>query len=125
MSVITLFHNPRCSKSRAALALLREHEVEPFIIDYLQTPPDMATLRSLHAALACPARDMLRSDSPEYAALGLSDPSCPDDRILEAIAAHPHLLQRPIVRDEDRAVIGRPPEAVLALLDRSCPRSRD
>ncbi len=113
MRSCTLFHNPRCSKSRAALEILREYGIEPRIIEYLTFPPDLDTLRSLHAALGRPAREMLRSDSPEYLALQLDDPSCPDSRILEAIAAHPHLLQRPIVKVGTDAVIGRPPEAVL------------
>ncbi|HRQ65003.1 MAG TPA: arsenate reductase (glutaredoxin) [Xanthomonadaceae bacterium] len=114
--MFVIYHNPRCSKSRATLALLRSRGVEPAVVDYLATPLDLDALRDLHAALGCPARDMLRSDGPERAALGLDDPDCADSRILEAIAAHPHLLQRPIVAAGDTAVIGRPPEAVLALI---------
>jgi arsenate reductase (glutaredoxin) len=114
--MFVLYHNPRCSKSRATLDLLRTRGIEPDVVDYLATPPDLDSLRELQAALGRPARDMLRSDNLEYSALGLDDPTCADSRILEAIAAHPHLLQRPIVRAGARAVIGRPPEAVLDLI---------
>jgi arsenate reductase (glutaredoxin) len=113
---IVLYHNARCSKSRAALELLRAHGAEVHVVEYLHTPPDLDRLLQLHAALGRPARDMLRSDAPEYAELGLDDPACSDARMLEALAAHPHLLQRPIALLGDRAVIGRPPEAVFDLI---------
>jgi arsenate reductase (glutaredoxin) len=113
---VVLYHNPRCSKSRAALELLRARGIPVEVVEYLHTPPDLDRLRQLHAALGCPARDMLRNDGPEHAALGLDDPACSDARMLEAIAAHPHLLQRPIALFGQRAVIGRPPEAVFDLI---------
>ncbi|MCD9031621.1 arsenate reductase (glutaredoxin) [Luteimonas sp. Y-2-2-4F] len=110
-----LYHNPRCSKSRQALALLRERGIEPRIVLYLETPPDAATLRPLLAALGIPARDLLRKGEPEYAALGLADPAHDEAALVEAMAAHPRLIERPILVHGERAVIGRPPERMLEL----------
>lgn len=110
-----LYHNPRCSKSRQALALLRERGIEPRIVHYLETPPDAAALRRLLAALGIPARDLLRKGEPEYAALGLADPALDDNALVEAMAAYPRLIERPILLHGERAVIGRPPERVLEL----------
>ena len=112
-----LYHNPRCSKSRGALELLRERGVEPHVVAYLDTPPSEDELRQLLAMLGLPARDLLRTGESEYAALGLDDPSLPDDRIIAAMAAHPRLMERPVFVHGDRAVIGRPPERVFELLD--------
>ena len=111
-----LYHNPRCSKSRATLELLRERGVEPRIITYLDTPPSADELRSLLAMLRTSARGLLRTGEPEYAALGLADPSVTDDQVIAAMAAHPRLIERPVYVRGDRAVIGRPPERVLDLL---------
>ena len=110
-----IYHNPRCSKSRAALALLIEHGVSPTIIEYLKTPPDRSTLQQLLRALGLGARDIVRTHEPEYQALGLSAAS--DEALLDAISTHPILLERPIVVSGDRAAIGRPPENILPLLD--------
>ena len=116
MDDIRIFHNPRCSKSREALALLQERGHQPQVIEYLKTPPGEGELRTLLQQLKLPARELLRSGEDEYQALGLADPSLPDATLLRAIAEHPKLLQRPIVVRGERAVIARPPELLLQLL---------
>lgn len=118
MTDTALFHNPRCSKSRAALALLQERGVSPRIIRYLEVPPGADALRILLRQLGLPARGLLRSGEAEYAELGLADPALDDERLIAAMAAHPALIERPVFVHGDRAVIGRPPERVLELLDR-------
>jgi arsenate reductase len=110
------YHNPRCSKSRAALALLAEHGVHPRTIAYLEDPPDEAEIAGLLRALGLPARALLRTGEPEYAELGLDDPSLGDEALIAAMHAHPRLIERPIFVHGGRAVIGRPPERVLELL---------
>ena len=119
--MITIYHNPRCSKSRGACELVQSTlsaSGEPVtVIEYLKTPPTVEQLQTLHAMLGGPVRNMIRDNEAVYAELGLSDASLSDAALLAAIAAHPILLQRPIVVRDGRAVIGRPPEAVSALLD--------
>ena len=112
-----LYHNPRCSKSRAALALLDARGITPRVVRYLDTPPDVATLQSLVAQLGLTPRALLRTGEPEYAALGLDDPGVDDAAILDAMATHPRLIERPILVRGTRAVIGRPTERLLTLLD--------
>jgi arsenate reductase len=104
-----LDHNPRCSKSRQALAILRQHGIEPTIIEDLQSPPDVKTLQ----ALGLPARAMIRDHEPESAQLQLAGKT--DAELWAAIAAHPILLQRPIVVCGPRALVARPPELVRQL----------
>lgn len=116
MSRFVLWHNPRCSKSRAALALLQARGVEPQIRDYLGDPPDAAEIAGMLRRLALPARALLRAGEAAYAALGLDDASLGDDELVAAMAAHPCLIERPLFVAGERAVIGRPPERVLALL---------
>jgi arsenate reductase len=111
-----LYHNPRCSKSRGALELLQERGVSPRVIAYLDTPPTADELRELLRLLALPARALLRTGEDEYTALGLADPSLPDDALIAAMVAHPRLIERPVFVHGGRAVIGRPPEQVLTLL---------
>ena len=111
-----IYHNPRCSKSRQALDLLRERGVEPRIVEYLRTPPDAATLHELLRMLGCRARDLLRLGEDAYAALGLASRLDDDDALVAAMVEHPELMERPVVVVGARAVIGRPPEKVLALL---------
>lgn len=117
MSEITLYHNPRCSKSRAALALLEENEVEPEIIYYLETPPNSEELKALLKKLALPLADIIRRNEPEYDELGLGDETLNDNIKLDLVCKHPRLIQRPIIVKGDKAIIGRPPEKVLELLD--------
>ncbi|KAA3633474.1 MAG: arsenate reductase (glutaredoxin) [Proteobacteria bacterium] len=116
MNVI-MFHNPRCSKSRETLALLNDRGAQVEIVEYLNTPPDTNTLRALVDKLGVTARDIVRTGESAYRELGLADPGISDDAVLEAIASHPILLQRPIVVRDGKAALGRPPENVLALLD--------
>jgi arsenate reductase (glutaredoxin) len=119
--MITIYHNPRCSKSRAACELVAgtyNHANEATeIIEYLKQPLSVAQLKQLHSQLGGSVRDMLRDTEAEYKELKLSDASLTDAQLYEAIAAHPILLQRPIVVRNGRAVIGRPPENVAALFD--------
>jgi arsenate reductase (glutaredoxin) len=116
MSQITLYHNPRCSKSRQALALLQAEGVEPTLVLYLETPPDAATLTRLVSRLGLPrAHDLVRHKEPEYAAAGLS-PDSPDADVIAAMVRFPKLMERPLAVRGNKAVIGRPPENVLKLL---------
>lgn len=113
--VWTIYHNPRCSKSRDSLALLQQHGIEPDVIHYLDTPPDAGTLTALLQQLAVPVRQLLRANEPEYLALNL-DTVQSDAELIAAICQHPVLLQRPIISNGTHAVIGRPPELLLPLL---------
>ena len=110
-----IHHNPRCSKSRQALALLKENGVEPEVVEYLKKPMDEAALRGLLTKLGLKAHDILRTKEDEYKQLGLS-PDTPEEEILAAILQHPILLERPIIVKGNSAVIGRPPENVHELL---------
>jgi arsenate reductase (glutaredoxin) len=112
-SNITIYHNPRCSKSRKALELLQEKGAQPTVVEYLKTPLDAATLRSF----GLPARSIIREDEDEYAALQLGDPAKTDEELFQAIAAHPILLQRPLIVSGKRAFVARPPELVNELLN--------
>jgi arsenate reductase (glutaredoxin) len=108
-----IYHNPRCSKSRETLALLVARRIPHRIVDYLNNPPDRATLQTLLSALALPLREMVRRQESVYSELNLADAA--DDALLNAICAHPVLLERPIVVHGERARIGRPPANVLTL----------
>jgi arsenate reductase len=111
---IQIYHNPRCSKSRATLALLEANGHAPEVIEYLKTPPDARTIRELVEKLGMKSHELLRKGESEYQSLALQDPT--DEQVVDAIVKHPILLQRPIVVAGDRAAIGRPPEAVLDIL---------
>ena len=113
---ITIYHNPRCSKSRQTLALIVEQGVEPKIVEYLETPPSAAELKRVIKKLALKTRDILRKGEAIYAELGLQDPSLKDDALISAMVANPILIERPIVVSGDKAALGRPPEAVLKIL---------
>jgi len=114
--MVRIYHNPRCSKSRAALELVRGQGIEPEVIDYLVTPPDAATLGEILRLLGIQARELLRPGETEYRELGLDRQSLTEQEIIRAICSHPRLLQRPIVVSEKGARIGRPPESVLEVL---------
>jgi arsenate reductase (glutaredoxin) len=118
--MITIYHNPRCSKSRETCELVSSANAtrEPVeIVEYLKTPLTVEQLKALHALLGGPLRDMMRTNETEYAELSLGEASVSDAQLYEAIAKHPILLQRPIVVRNGRAAIGRPPENVAALFD--------
>jgi arsenate reductase len=112
---VTIYHNPRCSKSRATLELLRDRGIQPQVIEYLKTPPSAEELRGILAMLRLSPRQLLRHD--EAKAAGLDNPSLDDDRLVEAMVSHPAVIERPIVIAGDQARIGRPPERVLEILD--------
>ena len=111
----TIYHNPSCSKSRQALALLTEQGVDIELRDYRQVPPERTELRALLAGLKRPAHDLLRSKEAEYALAGLS-PAASEEAICAAITAYPKLLERPIVVTAKGARIGRPTDAILEIL---------
>lgn len=113
---IQILHNPRCSKSRATLQLLRDHGHEPQIVLYLDAPPDAMQLNAILAALKCGPRELMRRGEPEYRELGLDDPSLGHDELVAAMVANPRLIERPIVLADGKAAVGRPPESVLDIL---------
>ena len=114
--MITLYHNPRCSKSRDALALLEQSGKAFTVVEYLKNPLTLAELTTLLQKLQLPARALLRSKEEEFQALRLADPSLDDKALLAAIAAHPRLMERPLLVVAERAAIGRPLEQLQALL---------
>jgi arsenate reductase (glutaredoxin) len=116
MSDFTIYHNPRCSKSRTTLALLQEKGIEPEIILYLETSPDATQIASLLDKLGISAAQLVRRGEEAYKAEGLGADSS-DEQLIAAMATHPKLIERPIVVHGDRAVLGRPPENVLGLID--------
>jgi arsenate reductase len=112
-----LYHNPHCSKSRGALALLRARGIEPDVVCYLDHAPSVDELRGLLRMLGIRARELLRAGEPEYSELGLENPALDDDSLVAAMHEHPQLIERPVFVHGQRAMIGRPPERVLDLLD--------
>ncbi len=115
MSELVLYHNPRCSKSRAALALLQERGVEPRIVRYLETPLDVAELEELQKKLGRSPAEWVRTREAAYREAGLSADSS-ESELLRAMARFPILMERPIAVVEERAAVGRPPEAILEIL---------
>lgn len=114
MSNVVIWHNPRCSKSRATLALLEQRGIEPVIIPYLEQPPDAAELRRVLAMLGKKPAALIRRGEQAYRDLALANAS--DDELVAAMTAHPILIERPVVIHGDRAALGRPPEQVLEIL---------
>ena len=113
---IRILHNPRCSKSRATLALLQQQGIEPEITLYLETPPDAGEISGILEMLGMTPRNLMRKGEAEYKEQGLDNESLSDNALIEAMVATPKLIQRPIVLNGDRAAIGRPPESVLEIL---------
>jgi len=111
---ITIYHNPRCGKSRDTLALLQKRGIAPHIVEYLKTPPDTKTLKLLLKQLGLKPRQLLRKK--EAAEAGLDDPKLSDDAVIAGMVKHPIAIERPIVVNGDKAALGRPPEAVLKIL---------
>ncbi|MEO7050128.1 MAG: arsenate reductase (glutaredoxin) [Rhodanobacter sp.] len=114
--MIRIYHNNRCSKSRATLALLQDRNLDVEVINYLDTPPDEKELAALLQQLGMSARELLRTGEAEYESLGLADPALGDAALIATMVEHPKLIERPIVVANGKAAIGRPPEAVLAIL---------
>jgi arsenate reductase len=114
--MVTIYHNPRCSKSRQALQLLEERGIEPDIIKYLETPPDAATLDKILKQLKMEPRDLMRKGEAEYKELGLADESLSREQLILAMVENPKLIERPIVINKGKAALGRPPENVLEIL---------
>lgn len=114
--MVRIYHNNRCSKSRATLALLEEHGETPEVINYLDTPPSAAELTVLLKQLGMHARELLRTGEVEYEALGLDNSALDEATLIQTMVTHPRLIERPIVVANGKAIIGRPPEAVLAIL---------
>ena len=112
----TLYHNPRCSKSRATLEILNEKGESPEIINYLETPPDRETIETVLSLLDLEPRELMRSGEAVYKALGLADESLIRDELITAMLENPILIERPIVVKNGKAAIGRPPEAVIDIL---------
>ncbi|AFN77523.1 arsenate reductase (glutaredoxin) [Stutzerimonas nitrititolerans] len=116
MTELTLYHNPRCSKSRSALELLEGRGLTPTIIRYLETPPTAAELQDVLNKLGIAPRQLLRTGEDEYKQLNLADSDLSDEQLIEAMVAHPRLIERPILVAGNRATVGRPPEKVLEIL---------
>ena len=116
MSDVTIYHNPRCSKSRQTLALLGERGISPDIVRYLDTPPDAATIGSLLDMLGLEPRDLMRRKEAPYSELGLGDDNVSRADLIQAMVDNPILIERPIVVSGGKAAIGRPPESVLGIL---------
>lgn len=113
---ITIYHNPACGTSRNTLALIRNSGVEPTVIHYLEAPPSRDTLLALIAAIGMPVRDLLRQNVPPYEALGLAENKFSDDELVDAMLAHPILINRPIVVTPLGTKLCRPSEVVLDIL---------
>ena len=112
-----IYHNPRCSKSRATLQLLQDNGISPQIIHYLDTPPNHQQLDSILRGLDIEPGELMRKGEPEYSELDLGNSAHGRDQLIEVMIANPRLIERPIVVAGDRIVIGRPPENVLELLN--------
>lgn len=114
---VTIYHNPRCSKSRETLNLLKDNGVDPSVVLYLETPPDAATLRKLLAMLGMnSARELMRQKEDRYKELNLSDSQLSEEALIQAMVDNPKLIERPIVVSNGQARIGRPPEQVLDIV---------
>lgn len=113
---VSIWHNPRCSKSRGTLDLLRERGIEPAVIDYQQNPPNTVEIEHALKLLGREPREIMRTGEPAYRELGLDDARLTRAQLIEAMAAHPILIERPIVFANGKVALGRPPENVLAIL---------
>ena len=113
---VTIYHNPRCSKSRQTLQILQDRGIEPEVIPYLERPPSAAELKRVLGLLGLEPRGLMRVKEPPYSALGLADPALPAERLIAAMVENPTLIERPIVLANGKAALGRPPEAVLEIL---------
>jgi len=114
--MVAIYHNPRCSKSRQALELLRQRGIEPEIVEYLKTPPDKAELKRILKLLGLTPRALMRKGEAVYKEKRLDDPKLTDEQLIAAMVAYPVLIERPIVLAGKKAALGRPPEKVLDIL---------
>lgn len=112
----TIYHNPRCSKSRQTLQLLKDKGIEPTVIEYLKTPPDTQTLDSILTMLNMEPRDLMRKQEAEYKEQGLADASLSREQLIQAMTEYPKVIERPVVVNNGKAAVGRPPENVLDIL---------
>jgi arsenate reductase len=113
---ITILHNPRCSKSRATLSLLRSRGIEPKIVEYLETPPTAEELKDILNKLGLEPRDVIRTGEKIYKQLELDDSRLTDTALITAMVGNPILIERPIVVNDGKAAVGRPPENILGIL---------
>jgi arsenate reductase len=113
---LIIFHNPRCSKSRETLKLLEARGLQPRIIEYLRRPPTADELREILQRLGIGARELMRRKEAQYKEAGLDNPELSEEALIEAIAAHPQIMERPVVIAGNKAALGRPPEKVLEIL---------
>ena len=113
---VQIYHNPRCSKSRAALELLRERGIEAEVVNYLDNPPNEEVLRELVGKLGVDSMELLRTNEPEFEQTGYDAAALTDSLVVECILRFPKLMQRPVVVNGDTAAIGRPPEKILEIL---------
>jgi arsenate reductase len=116
MSQVTIYHNPRCSKSRQTLELLKEQGIEPVVREYLKDVPSADELMQILASLNIGPRQLLRKGEQEYKDNDLNNPDLTDDQIIAVMVANPKLIERPIVIKDNKARIGRPPESVLEII---------
>ncbi|MEE2029756.1 putative protein YfgD [Shewanella oneidensis] len=116
MTKVTIYHNPRCSKSRETLALLEQQGCDITVVEYLENPPSAAEIHEILAKLQLSARELIRTKEDEYQALGLSDPTLSEETLIKAMVNTPKLIERPIVLANQQAAIGRPLENVLNIL---------
>jgi arsenate reductase len=116
MKKVTIWHNPRCSKSRETLALLQARDMQVEMLEYLDMPPSPAEIEAALEQLGLTPRELLRTSEKEYHASGADDPKLSRAQLVQIMHAHPILIQRPVVFADGRARIGRPPEAVLEIL---------
>ena len=116
MEKITIYHNPKCSKSRQTLQLLRERGIEPIIVEYLKQPLNASQLKRLLKMLQLEPRELMRKKESEYKDLNLADTKLSQESLINAMAEYPILMERPIVVVGSKAALGRPPENVLAIL---------
>jgi len=116
MTNITIYHNPRCSKSRQTLEILNQNGHEPDVVKYLQSPPDIKLIKHVLTLLNLSPRDLMRKKEAEYKDNNMSDPSLSDDQLIELMHKFPKVIERPIVVNKNKAVIGRPPETVLDII---------
>lgn len=113
---VTIYHNPRCSKSRQALALLQENNIDPNIVLYLDTPPKPTEIKSLLSLLGMSAQEIIRKKEKEYSELELNKENLSENELIETLSKHPKLIERPILVVNNKAIIARPPEKLLEVI---------